>query len=401
MNAAFMLRLLCASLIFFFLPLEQTDAGEPRKAASTVVLVSIDGFRWDFPDRFDTPNIDRIKNYGSRAEAGQPVYPTLTFPNHMSIATGVWPRKHGIVANAFPSEDRTRWYRDKDRESVEDGRWYLAEPIWVTAEKQGLKTAAFYFVGTEADINGVRPTHWRRFDADVPGEARVEQVLEWLNLPAAERPRLVTLYFEEVDNYTHWFGVGSPERQQAIARIDALIGRLLVSDHGQYTLDASSPTLVLDTIVTLDDFEAVDGGAYVNLWMESPQAERLKSVRDSINHHWICGKAMLRDELPAAWNVSDSLRFPDLVVQAHAGCSVISTQEWQQKATPGDHGWPPELVDMRGIFLAVGPRIRPGISAGDIHITDIYPLMLELLQLAAPAHYDGDSQVLRQILTDP
>lgn len=409
--------LLCSLLMTWPGPSLPADDNARMKPGSTVILVSIDGFRWDFPDLFDTPNIDRIIEQGGRAESTQPVYPTLTFPNHYSIATGVWPRKHGIVANAFPSEDRTRWYRDKDRASVEDGRWYLAEPIWVTAEKQGLKTAAFYFVGTEADINGVRPSFWRRFDPDVPAEARVEQVLEWLKLPAGERPRFVTLYFEHVDQYTHWYGIGSAESQQAISHIDALIGRLLdgigetdvsgnthvllVSDHGQYALDKASPTLVLDTLVDLGDFEAVDSGAFVNLWMRAPERDRLEAVRDTINRHWICGKAMLREELPSAWNVSDSLRFPDIVVQANGGCSVISTQDKQQKATPGDHGWPPEVKEMRGIFLAIGPRIRPGASAGHIHVTDIYPLMLELLQLDPPAPYDGDSEALRVILKDP
>ena len=121
--------------------------------APALVLVSIDGFRWDF-DRFaETPTLDRMARSGLKARALQPAYPTLTFPNHYSIATGLLPQHHGIVANSFPDATRKRWYRMSDRAAVQDGRWYAGEPVWVTAEKQGLRSAAYYFVGTEADID--------------------------------------------------------------------------------------------------------------------------------------------------------------------------------------------------------------------------------------------------------
>jgi predicted AlkP superfamily pyrophosphatase or phosphodiesterase len=364
-----------------------------------LVLVSIDGFRWDFPDLQDTPGMDRMAARGLKAEALQPVFPTLTFPNHFSIATGVLPAGHGIVANEFPDDDRAHWYHYKDRDSVQDGRWYRAEPIWVTAEKQGMVTAAYYFVGTEADVGGVRPSHWYEFDASVGGEMRVEQVLEWLSGPPETRPHLVTLYFEDVDENTHWYGPGSPESVDAIKRVDSLLLRLLegiealdhggevyvllVSDHGMATY-RDEPTLVLDRIVDLEGVRSVEGGPYVFMHFEKSDAGRAERVRDTINENWDCGQAMFPADAPATWRLGSHGRLPELIVMANPGCSVLTSKKKQKKITPGDHGWAPEMPEMRGIFYAVGPGIPPGARIGTVQATDIYPLMLSILDLPAP-----------------
>jgi len=154
-----------------------------------LILISIDGFRWDYPSIYATPALDRLAAGGVRAEAMRPVYPSLTFPNHYSIATGLYPAEHGIVHNHFPNGERDAWYHLWDRSSVEDGRWYGGVPIWVAAEKAGMVSAAYYFVGTEAAIGDVMPSHWYSFDESVPAGARVEQVIDWLQLPADERSR--------------------------------------------------------------------------------------------------------------------------------------------------------------------------------------------------------------------
>jgi predicted AlkP superfamily pyrophosphatase or phosphodiesterase len=340
-----------------------------------LLLVSIDGFRWDFADLQDTPAIDRIAENGLKADALQPVFPTLTFPNHFSIATGVRPASHGIVANDFPNEDGSRWYRYKDRSSVQDGQWYLAEPIWVTAEKQGMVTAAYFFVGTEADVAGVRPTHWRPFDASISGEERVAQVLSWLSEPPETRPHLITLYFEEVDVHTHSSGPGSAESLQAIRRVDAQVQRLL------------------------DGIESLPHGneVYVLLVSDHGQAS-YNPMRDVINEHWTCGRAMLPTQSPPAWNMGSSARYPDLIVLADPGCSVLSTADKQNKINTGAHGWSPEMPEMRGIFYAMGPRIPRGIKIGIVDATDIYPLMLSILGLTAPHAMEGDPDKLPSLL---
>jgi predicted AlkP superfamily pyrophosphatase or phosphodiesterase len=198
-----------------------------RQDSPYLILVSIDGFRWDYQDQYETPALDRIAAEGVRAESLQPVYPSLTFPNHFSIATGLYPAEHGIVHNHFPNGSRDSWYHIWDRSAVEDGEWYRGEPIWVAAERAGLVSAAYYFVGTEAAVGGVSPTHWRSFDASIPGSKRVAQVIDWLKLPAEERPHMITLYFEHVDTAGHDYGQDSVELARAVRRVDSNIGKLL------------------------------------------------------------------------------------------------------------------------------------------------------------------------------
>ena len=185
-----------------------------------LILISIDGFRWDYQALYKTPALDRLAAGGVRAESLQPVFPTLTFPNHYSIATGLYPANHGIVANDFPDPDSGDWYQYKTARIVQQGRWYGGEPIWVAAEKSGMVAAAFFFVGTEADIGGIKPTYWNRFDANISGSRRVAQVLKWLAMPIETRPHLITLYFEHVDNDSHQYGVGSKESIAEIKRVD-------------------------------------------------------------------------------------------------------------------------------------------------------------------------------------
>lgn len=409
-------RTAAACLSAILLLLAACQAPGPRHAGTDtpyLVLVSIDGFRWDF-DRFaDTPALDRMERTGLRVRALQPAFPTLTFPNHYSIATGLLPQRHGIVANTFPDDDRRRWYRMSDRDAVQDGSWYGGEPVWVTAEKQGLRTAAYYFVGTEADVNGIRPTHWRLFDDSVPGEVRVDQVLDWLRSPAAERPRLVTLYFEDVDTQTHAHGVGSPESVAAIRRVDGLIGRLqdgidalpfadevtlvVVSDHGMGAYRQPDP-LVLERVIDLDGTRVVEGGSYAFLYFDGDAPARARAARDAINRVWRCGQALLPSELPSAWRAGPNPRHPDLFVQPDAGCGVVSTPRQAHRLTAADHGWPPDAPDMQGILYATGPRIPAGRAVGTAHVTDVQPLLTEVLGLDAPGPVDGDPQRLASLL---
>lgn len=378
-----------------------------KQSRPYLILISIDGFRWDYMSLHPTPNLKRIAAMGTKAERLLPVFPTLTFPNHYSIATGLYPENHGLVANGFPDPDRDTWYSLKKRETVEDRRFYAGEPIWVTAETQGMVTAAFFFVGTEAPIKGVYPSHWRSYDKDISGEDRVDQVLEWLDEPAQSRPHFYTLYFEDVDDYSHWFGPDSEENAEAISRVDGYIGRLLngleklpfkhqvniilVSDHGQGAYLPDQQPYLLADYVNLDDTSIIEGGSYLFLHIDDDQKSRAAEIVARVNNTWRHGRAYLPVDTPIQWRVGNNPRFPDVILMPDAGHAVLSNEGRAGKINAGDHGWAPENPDMHGFFVACGPDITPGLTLGPVSTIDIYPFMLSILGLDAPEKIDGNA----------
>lgn len=379
-----------------------------------IVLVSFDGFRADYQDRFATTAMDRLAAAGVRAQSLVPVFPSVTFPNHYSIATGLYPSNHGIVANAFPARDRQRFYSLNDPASVGDGSWYGGEPVWVAAERSGLVTAAFFFVGTEAEIAGIRPTYWRQFDASIPGDNRVEQALDWLNMPADTRPHLITLYFEDTDSVGHQFGTDSAQLELAVGRVDRYLGLLLdgidrlpfaqqvyvvlVSDHGMSNLPVQSNVLILSDFVDLTGITVIGTGSYAFLYFDQDDAQRETQIRDTINGVWSEGKAWLRDEAPASWNVTTGSRYPNVIVQADAQSTVVATPDRLAQLPAALHGWDPQVQDMHGIFLASGPRLPAGVSVARASVVDVYPLMLDILEIPLQAPIDGDPMALGGLL---
>jgi len=379
-----------------------------------LILISIDGFRWDFQDLHDTPALDRIAANGVRAEALVPVFPTLTFPNHYSIATGLYPANHRLIGNHFPSQDRLKFYSHRDRESVQDGSWYGGEPIWVAAEKNGMVSAAYYFVGTEADVSGIPMTYWNQFDASVPGMRRVDQVLEWLTMPAEKRPHLITLYFEDVDAATHSFGAGSRESIASVRRVDQYIEALMqgvgelsiadevyvvvVSDHGHSLFDGESQPFIIDSVVDLDDLIVVDHGTAAFLYLREPDIERAAAIRDAINSAWRHGRAMLHSGAPVGWHVTEDGGFADIIVQANQGHGVFSSRKAAKSSSRSDHGWPPESKEMHGIFMASGPRLPGGVRIPAIGAIDVYPLLMEILGLDITTPVDGNLNTLPVLL---
>ena len=381
-----------------------------------LILISIDGFGRDFQDLTDTPALDRIANSGVRADALVPVFPALTFPNHYSIATGLYPANHGLVGNRFPSKDRRSYYSLRDRETVEDGSWYHGEPIWVAAEKSGMVSAAFFFVGTEADIGGVRLSYWNSFDESISGKRRVDQMLDWLAMPDDKRPHLLMLYFEHVDTATHRGGPGSQRSISSIKQVDGYIGRLLagidrmsiaddvyvvvVSDHGQAAVISDAEPFVIDTVVNIDGLTVVNHGSVAFLYLPESDQRRAEAISTAINNVWEHGKAMLRHETPDSWHVTTDSGFADVIVQANTGYTVYSSRDlWSHSsASIGDHGWAPEIEEMHGIFLATGPRLPKEKRIPAINAVDVYPLLMEILGIPLEAPIDGNPSTLPDLL---
>jgi predicted AlkP superfamily pyrophosphatase or phosphodiesterase len=378
------------------------------------VLVSLDGFRWDYQDRYATPALDRLAAAGIRADRLTPVFPTLTFPTHYSIATGLHPGSHGIVANSFVDPESGRRFSLRDREAVEDGSWYGGEPIWVTAETQGMVTAAYFFVGTEADVKGVRPTHWRTFSYDDPPVDRVGQVLEWLSEPRESRPHLATLYFEDVDRAAHDFGPDSPEAAEAVERVDSYLALLLdgiddlphgasvyvvvVSDHGLGTFEPEAEWFFVDEILDLEGVTVVGGGPYMYLHLPEGYPLTPTQVADRVDNAWERGMAWAANRAPGEWHIRGNPRFGDVILLADAGYGVSTSDRQEWVAPAGAHGWAPEVPEMGGVFLASGPGLPRGVRIGEVGAVDVYPLMARALGLRPAAGLDGDPAVLADMV---
>lgn len=379
--------------------------------APYVVLLSLDGFRWDYPDRYPTPAFQRMMREGARAERMIPTFPTKTFPAHYSVATGLYAENHGLVGNRYWDAQRRDTYDMNDRSMVEDGSWYRGEPIWVTAERQGMLSASFFFVGTEADVGGIRPTHWRRFNAQVPNAERVDTVLGWLALPPEIRPHLLTLYFSDLDDVGHTFGPDSRQVKDAVARVDRELGRLLdgvealphgdrvyvvvVSDHGML-LSRASRAQGLD-LGRFPGVRFVEGGPYASLVVDRGGPERLPALRDSLQDLLPEATVWLREDVPRRLRYSSDPRIGDLVILADPGATVVPANRLPRRDTY-THGWDNRTPEMGAVFLARGPGIAGGQVVAPIESVDVYPFLAHLLRLE-PAEVDGRLDVLLPLLS--
>ncbi|HJW45299.1 MAG TPA: ectonucleotide pyrophosphatase/phosphodiesterase [Lysobacter sp.] len=402
---------LAALTVLFLASCSSLPAG-PREPAS-VLLVSIDGFRADYLDLGITPNLSRVARDGVRAQWMNPSYPTLTFPNHYTMVTGLRPDHHGIVHNTMNDPVLGTFKLTSDR-AVGDGRWWGGEPIWVGAEKAGLPTATLFWPGSEAAIQGVRPTRWQHYDGNVSMDKRVDTVLGWLSEPAATRPRFTTLYFDALDHAGHGFGPDAPQTRTTISEIDTAIGRLLaglssreleqrvnvviVSDHGMAAMPAGQAIAIEDMVAPVDA-RRVTSGEVVG-FAPLPGRERSAEARLLGKHaHYECWR---KSELPPHWHYGTHPRIPPIVCQTDVGWEAIPRQSLDaraKKGTRGAHGFAPESPTMRALFIAQGPAFRSGATLPPFDNVDVYPLLAKLIGIA-PAANDGDLAPLLPALRD-
>lgn len=381
----------------------------------TVILVSFDGWRWDYDTKAPTPNLRSLIARGVRAESLIPSFPSKTFPNHYTIATGLYPGHHGIVANAVRDPQTGRTLRMTSAREVRDPMWWGGEPIWVTAERQRQSTAAMFWVGSEAPIAGIQPRYWKPYNGSYPANDRVDQVLRWLDLPDAERPRLLTLYFEDTDRAGHADGPDSTAVLQAIRRADGYLGRLLrgleraglaedvnivvVSDHGMASADTSR-VIVLDTYVSLDDVDVVDINPTLGLF---PRPGKEDEVYRALSNAHPRLKVYRKAETPERWQYRDHPRIPPIVGVADEGwqiavrATVADVLAGRLRPAGGVHGYDPTLMSMRGIFAAAGPAFRRGATVPAFENVHIYNALARALGVT-PARNDGDPAVAQSLL---
>jgi len=364
-----------------------------------VVVLSMDAFRWDYPEKASTPNLDSIERAGVKAISLKPAFPTLTFPNHYSLATGLYPDHHGIVLNNFYDDSLDAVYRIGDRASVEDGRFYGGEPIWVTAQKQGLKTASFYWVGSEAPVQGFHPTYWKKYDENISYESRIDTVISWLQKPISERPQLIMCYFDQPDGIGHKFGPGSPEVNNMVTYLDSLVGVfikkmntlphadkinfIVLSDHGMSST-SSERFIDLSSTIKKEWVARSHGGNPVFILKAKANCSDSILIALSTVENL---KAWKTNEIPARLNFGKNPRTMDILILANNNWSI----GWGKKRssyTGGAHGFDNDEMDMHAIFYALGPDFKKGYAHHQIEGVDLYPLLAKLLNLK-PAVTDG------------
>jgi predicted AlkP superfamily pyrophosphatase or phosphodiesterase len=374
------------------------------------VLVSIDGFRADYLDRGLTPALSGLAARGARG-AMRPSFPSKTYPNHYTLVTGLRPDHHGVVDNtmedpAIPGVT----FRLADRATVTDRRWWDdGVPIWVTAEKAGLRTANVFWPGSEAPIQGVRPTDWVPFDMSWSAERRTDQVLAWLDRPPAQRPAFVALYFDEVDTQGHRFGPDSAEVNAAIARTDAAIGRLLaglsaraiaanvvvVADHGMAPI-SDERVIFADDLLAADAGRAMALGAFMTYAPAPGRKAEVEAALIRPHPHMACWR---KGEIPARHHYGSHRRVPPIFCLPETGWEITTHERLRTRThvNRGDHGFDPDAPEMRAVFVAAGPGLRPGVRVGDFDNVDVYPLLARLLGVR-PELNDGDLDELRILL---
>ena len=373
-----------------------------------VVVLSCDGFRDSYMDSFDTPHLRRLAARGVRGEF-IPCFPTVTFPNHYSMATGLHPNNHGLVNNTFWDRKSDKKYSLGDRNAVEDPTFYFGEPIWTTAEKQGIRSASYFWVGSETAINGHQPTRWKKFDAKVPFEVRADSVLAWMNLPAAERPRLIMWYLDEPDHTGHGKGTDSPQTAKMVARVDSVIGYfydkmqtlpyadrvdfIVVSDHGManYYPDRY---VNLNDYLNRSDFDFVTEGVPSLLYLKDPSKRgEILAKLEQVPHI----KAYAREEVPAHLKYGSNPRIGDIVVIPEIG-TMVQFREKGVARTGAAHGYDNVEPAMHALFVACGPGFRhQSRKLKAVPNITLYPLICKLLGIR-PAKNDanpGDVMILQ------
>lgn len=408
-------RLLCFGFILSYWACSLQ--GEKKQHAftdlqPTVILISIDGCRWDYLDKFSPPTLKKLAANGVRAQALIPVFPTKTFPNHYTIVTGLYPAHHGIVANTMYDPEFKAKFSLSKREAVTDGRWWEGEPLWVTAVKQNQRSGTLFWPGSEAEIAGVRPTYWKVYDDDFPNSARVDTVLAWLDLPATRRPTFLTLYFSDVDNAAHRHGPESPEAEKAIRRVDQMLGRLLeglqrrgildrvhvivVSDHGMAPVTRER-VIYLDDYLDLDKVNVVDWNPVLAVRPREMNEEKIYQKLAGAHRHL---QVYRKNEIPERWHYRQHRRIAPIIGVADDGWTITrhGLRNTAERAyTTGEHGYDNQLAVMRGIFIANGPVLKSGLVVAPFQNIHLYHLICAILKLQ-PARNDGDLDSVRVML---
>jgi predicted AlkP superfamily pyrophosphatase or phosphodiesterase len=390
------------------------SGSQAPSARPVVILISIDGFRWDYIERFRPPVISRLATVGVRAEGLIPIFPSKTFPNHYTIVTGLHPARHGITSNNMVDPALPGRFTLSNRDVQQDTRWWGGEPLWVGVERQGQVAATMFWPGSDAEIAGDRPTYWRTYEHEFPNELRVDQLLAWMKEPEAKRPTFLTLYFSDVDDAGHDFGPHAEQTRRAVLDVDLVIGRLvagverlglalrthyvIVSDHGMTELARDRIILLADHL-DLSTVDVIDSAPIVGV--SARPGVSVESVYRALAGKHPALQVYTRSSLPEEHRLRHHPRLPDVIGIADDGWHP-TTREWlarddRHQFAGGNHGYEPRHRSMHGVFVATGPQFKTGIVVPAFSNVHVYELLCRVLGVR-PASNDGDPAVTASFL---
>jgi predicted AlkP superfamily pyrophosphatase or phosphodiesterase len=386
-------------------------AAAPQPDRPILILISLDGWRWDYLDRAEAPNLRKLAAAGVRAEGLIPAFPSKTFPNHYTLVTGLSPEHHGIVSNTMVDRTIGPERFTMASATAKDARWWGGEPLWVTAIRQNRRASVLFWPGSEAPIGGVRPNDWLPYSDAFPNRERVDRVLSWLARPEGERPSFATIYFSDVDSVGHSAGPESMEVLAAAARLDALVGALVagvdrlglsnrvnyvvVSDHGMSQL-ASERSIFLDDYL---DTAAVDIVEFSPVLQVLPKSGSDEDIYRALRGRHPALAVFKREEMPLHLRYRTNARIPPIVGIADDGWTITlrSRLSLRPAGRGGDHGYDPYYRSMHGLFVASGPLFRRGAVVPAFENIHVYELMCRALGFT-PAPNDGDPALASRFL---
>jgi len=376
-----------------------------------VVLISIDGLRSDFVEKYHATALQSYGKSGIVANYMTSVFPSLTFPNHYSIVTGLYPAHHGLVDNTFFDEKANATYTMSNKKMVADPYWYGGTPLWVLAEKQQVVTASFYWVASEAPILNTKPTYFYNYNDKIKIEKRIAQIKDWLSLPEKTRPHLITFYMPEVDDAGHNYGPDSKQAEAAVQYIDGVIKQMneavsslnlpvnyiLVSDHGMALVDSQKP-IRLPKSVDPTKFNVPSGSALLQLYAKDTAAimPTYQALLKEANGYDV----YLKNNAPKDFHYSkldDRFnRIGDIILVAKLPYTFSLSGK---PSSPGKHGYDPKLLEMRASFMAWGPAFKSGKKINGFENIHVYPLVAKILGLEYDQKtIDGNLNVLKNTL---
>ena len=386
---------------FIFFALLASSAVVKAAEEQSVVLISIDGFRWDYIEKHDAKNLKIISEQGVRATKMRPVYPTKTFPNHVSIITGLLPVNHGIVENRFCDTERNDCY--KMGKGKDDSTWFSGIPLWNLAQMQGLKAATYFWPESDARFNGMLPDYFYHYSKHSDYQKRVDQIIQWLSLPKAQRPRLVVSYFSLVDSMGHEYGPDAQQTYDAVQQLDSLMADLhtrlkaldeninlvIVSDHGMASVDPSM-SIKIDSLPKDDNFMVQNTGPRVLYYAKPNSKADIKGFSKKLAKAEDGRYIVLTDQQKRDYYYDKGPRVGDIVLQTTAPRVFTDSK---MASYLGTHGYA-YTDDMAATFIATGPAFKRHVQLDEVNNLDVYPLIAKLLGLKILSPIDSDGETL-------